>query len=81
MLCFTLASILLTGPITQAAMLSPEEIAFAARLQDAHRRYFVEALSEEERKEVMAFAKEIDAEHPGDEAIAECKVRKKEEAR
>ena len=40
--------------MSNAASLSPEEIAFAARLSDQERRAFVETLSAEQRSQMIA---------------------------
>ncbi len=45
------------APVAMAATLSAEEIAYAARLSDAERRAFVEKLTPEQRKEMMAQSK------------------------
>jgi hypothetical protein len=66
----------LQTPVSQAAELTPDEIAFAARLHDSHRKFFVEKLTPLERKEIMDTALFSSSAHPGDDAIAECRISK-----
>ncbi|MBY0529171.1 MAG: hypothetical protein K2P51_03170 [Rhabdochlamydiaceae bacterium] len=70
------SSQILSTPVMQAAELTTEEIAFAARLEDSHRKFFVENMTPFERKLVMEDAKMSLSDRPGDDAIAQCRISK-----
>lgn len=53
-----------------AAKLSPEEMAFVAKLSDANRRVFIEKLSAEQRQAAMKAAKKATVSNAPDEAVS-----------
>jgi hypothetical protein len=59
------------APITQAATLTPDEQAFAAKLNDQNRKAFIEKLTAEQRRIAMAAAKASPIENAADDVVSQ----------